>query len=50
MYIKLDIYVFILILRTMYKEFEDSKGVIGIHKSKKNWEHNGQKKKVQKDE
>jgi hypothetical protein len=29
--------------------FEDTKGVIRIRKSKKNWQHNGQKKKVQKD-
>ena len=48
MYIKLDIYVLILILRTVSKEFEDTKGVIKIRKSK-NWQHNGQKKKVQKD-
>ena len=48
MYIKLDIYVLILILRTVSKEFEDTKGVIKIRKSK-NWQHNGQKKKVPKD-
>ena len=29
----------------MQKEFEDTKGVIRIHKSKKNRQHNGQKKK-----
>jgi len=29
--------------------FEDTKGVIKIRKSKKNRQHNGQKKKVQKD-
>jgi len=29
--------------------FEDTKGVIRIRKSKKNRQHNGQKKKVQKD-
>jgi hypothetical protein len=27
------------------EEFEDTKGVIRIHKSKKNRQHNGQKKK-----
>ena len=27
------------------EEFEDTKGVIKIHKSKKNRQHNGQKKK-----
>ena len=27
------------------QEFEDTKGVIRIHKSKKNKQHNGQKKK-----
>jgi len=31
------------------KEFEDTKGVIRIRKSKKNRQHNGQMKKVQKD-
>jgi hypothetical protein len=30
-------------------EFDDTKGVIRIHISKKNRQHNGQKKKVQKD-
>ena len=29
-------------------EFEDSKGVIGIHKSKKDKQHNGKKKKKDK--
>ena len=29
--------------------FEGIKGVIRIRISKKNWQHNGQKKKVQKD-
>ena len=29
----------------MYKEFEDTKGVIRIRKSKKNRQHNDQKKK-----
>jgi hypothetical protein len=29
----------------MKKEFEDTKGVIRIRKSKKNRQHNGQKKK-----
>ena len=29
----------------MEEEFEDTKGVIRIHKSKKNKQHNGQKKK-----
>jgi hypothetical protein len=33
----------------MKKEFEDSKGVIRIRISKKNKQHSGQKKKVQKD-
>jgi len=33
----------------MHEEFEDSKGVIRIRKSKKNRQHNGQKKKIQKD-
>jgi len=28
-----------------FKEFEDTKGVITIRKSKKNWQYNGQKKK-----
>jgi len=32
----------------LYEEFEDTKGVIRIHISK-NRQHNGQKKKVQKD-
>jgi hypothetical protein len=27
------------------EEFEDTKGIIGIHISKKNRQHNGQKKK-----
>ena len=27
------------------EEFEDTKGIIGIHKSKSNRQHNGQKKK-----
>ena len=31
------------------EEFEDTKGVIRIRKSKKKKQHNGQKKKVQKD-
>ena len=31
------------------EEFEDTKGVIRIHISKRNKQHNGQKKKVQKD-
>jgi hypothetical protein len=31
------------------EEFEDTKGVIRIRKSKKNRQNNGQKKKVQKD-
>jgi hypothetical protein len=31
------------------EEFEDTKGVIRIRISKKNRQHNGQKKKVQKD-
>ena len=31
------------------EEFDDTKGVIRIHKSKKDRQHNGQKKKVQKD-
>jgi hypothetical protein len=29
----------------MYEEFEDTKGAIRIHKSKKDRKHNGQKKK-----
>jgi len=29
----------------LYEEFEDTKGVIRIRKSKKNRQHNGQKKK-----
>jgi hypothetical protein len=29
----------------MYEEFEDTKGVIRIHISKKNRQHNGKKKK-----
>ena len=29
----------------MQKEFEDTKGVIRIHKLKKNRQHNGEKKK-----
>ena len=33
----------------MEEEFEDTKGVIRIHISKKIRQHNGQKKKVQKD-
>jgi hypothetical protein len=33
----------------MQKEFEDTKGAIRIPISKKNRQHNGQKKKVQKD-
>jgi hypothetical protein len=32
-----------------YEEFEDIKGVTRIRKSKKNGQHNGQKKKGQKD-
>jgi hypothetical protein len=31
--------------RKSQEEFEDTKGVIRIHKSKKNRQHNGQKKK-----
>ena len=31
------------------EEFEDTKGAIRIHISKKNRQHNGQKKKVRKD-
>jgi len=31
------------------RKFEDTKGIIGIHKSKKDRHHNGQKKKRQKD-
>jgi hypothetical protein len=34
---------------TSYEEFEDTKGVIRIRISKKSRQHNGQKKKVQKD-
>ena len=35
---------------SLYKEeFEDTKGVIKIRKSKKNRQHNGQKEKVRKD-
>ena len=35
----------------LYEEFEDTKGVIRIRRSKKNRQHNGQKKnsKIQKD-
>ena len=33
------------VTRVAYKEFEDTKGVIRIRKSKKNRQHNGQKKK-----
>ena len=33
--------------RSMKEEFEDIKGVIRIRISKKNRQHNGQKKKVQ---
>ena len=33
----------------MYEEFEDTKGAIRIRISKKNRQHNGQKKKVEKD-
>ena len=33
----------------LYEEFEDTKGVIRIRKSKKNRQHNGQKNKRQKD-
>ena len=33
----------------LQEEFEDTKGVIRICKSKKDRQHNGQKKKVQKD-
>ena len=29
----------------LWEEYEDTKGVIRIHKSKKNRQHNGQKKK-----
>ena len=36
-------------LLLLYEEFEDTKGVIIIRRSKKNRQHNGQKKKVQKD-
>ena len=32
----------------MQEEFEDTKGVIRIRKSKKNRQHNGQKKKYKK--
>jgi hypothetical protein len=32
-----------------WEEFEDTKGVVRIHISKKNRQHNGQKEKVQKD-
>jgi hypothetical protein len=35
--------------RFYQEEFEDAKGVIRIRISKKNRQHNGQKKKVQKD-
>ena len=31
----------------LYEEFEDNKGVIRLRISKKNRQHNGQKKKVQ---
>jgi hypothetical protein len=31
------------------EEYKDTKGIIRIHTSKKNNQHNGQKKKVQKD-
>jgi hypothetical protein len=45
----MDIVINILILLIKKKEeFEDTKGVIRIHISKKNRQHNGQKKKVQK--
>ena len=33
----------------MYEEFEDTKGAIRIRISKKNRQHNGQEKKVEKD-
>jgi hypothetical protein len=32
-------------LKILQEEFEDTKGVIRIHKSKKNRQHNGQKRK-----
>jgi len=37
------------IQRNWQEEFEDTKGAIRISTSKKNRQHNGQKKKVQKD-
>ena len=35
--------------QVLQEEFEDTKGAIRIHISKKNREHNGQKEMVQKD-
>jgi hypothetical protein len=40
---------YIIIPAFLLDEFEDTKGVIRIHISKKNRQHNAQKKKVQKD-
>ena len=48
-YILFNMNVLIYIQRVLKEEFEDTKGAIRIRISKKNRQHNGQKKKVQKD-
>jgi hypothetical protein len=49
MHIELDngniLFIYITTLNMVYAEFEDNKGVIRIRISKKNRQHNGQKKK-----
>jgi hypothetical protein len=39
------LHVFFYIAFVFKEEFEDTRGAIRIHKSKKNRQHNGQKKK-----
>ena len=49
MYIRYTKYRILLEKTRILEEFEDTKGAIRNHISKKNRQHNGQKKKVQED-
>jgi hypothetical protein len=42
---KIAFHLYFKILYYLQEEFEDTKGAIRIRISKKNWQHNGQKKK-----
>jgi hypothetical protein len=41
-----NIISYALFFNIILEEFEDTKGVIRIRKSKTNWQHNGQKKRT----